>query len=171
MPRSSDTDSDPPDVPAPSDARAAALRAARAARAIAGDEAAGDGPARRDAFATLLYGLASGFAMRDRGAADPAAAGSADGPASDLADRTEAIALDLLRQAMGMGFREASRTLDAISDALIADGPDDAVLGLVQAGVAAAGDWSDIDRRPFESRVLQATAGETFASQRPLLAR
>ena len=148
---------DPDALPVP-------LRAAHAARAIAGDEAAGDGPARRDAFATLLYGLASGFAMRDADA-------SPDATGTELAARIEESALALLRKAMGMGFREAQRTLEAIGEALIAAPPDPAVLGLVQAGVAAAGDWLGGDRRAFEAHVLQATAGDAFVSQQALLPR
>jgi hypothetical protein len=148
-------DPDPPPAP---------LRAALAARAAAGDEAAGDGPARRDAFATLLYGLACGFAMHEAPAPPEAAR-------PELAEQIETSALVLLRQGMGMGFREAVRTLEAIGEALIADPPEPAVQGLVQAGVAAALDWTQGDRRAFEARVLQATAGDAFVSQQPLLPR
>jgi hypothetical protein len=77
----------------------------------------------------------------------------------------------LLRQGMGMGFREATRTLQAIGEALIADPPEPAVQGLVETGVAAAGDWAQGERRAFEARVLQATAGDAFVSQQPLLPR
>jgi hypothetical protein len=147
------------------DTRPDPLRAALAARAVAGDDAAGDGPARRDAFATLLYGLASGFAMREAPEAPHAA------PDDALAERIDTTALALLRQAMGMGFREAGRTLEAIAEALIAEPPEPAVLGLVQAGVAAAGHWIDGERRAFDARILQATAGDTFVSGQPLLPR
>lgn len=152
-----------PADPKPSFAGAAspAVQAARAARAVAGDDEAGGDPARRDAFATLLYGLATCFAIR---AADRT-------EEEDLSDRVATLATDLLRQALGQGFREASRTVEAIADALAEASPDPAVVGLVHAGAAAAGDWLDGDRRSFETRVLQATAGESFASGRPLLSR
>jgi len=138
-----------------------AVQAARAARAVAGDDEAGGDAARRDAFATLLYGLATCFAIRAPDHTD----------SDDLPERVATLAVDLLRQALGQGFREASRTVEAIAESLADDTPDPALLGLVHAGAAAAGDWLDGDRMAFETRVLQATAGESFASGRPLLPR
>jgi len=153
-----------PADPKPSRASASAspaVQAARAARAVAGDDEAGGDPARRDAFATLLYGLATCFTIR--------APDRTDG--EDLSERVATLAVDLLRQALGQGFREASRTVDAIAESLADESPDSAVVGLVHAGAAAAGDWLDGDRQAFETRVLQATAGESFTSGRPLLPR
>lgn len=141
------------------DASSPAAQAAQAARRIAGDEAAGGGAARRDAFATLLYGLASGFAVHE----DPPP------PADQLGDRVETLAVAMLRDVLGQGFREAGRTVDAIAEALVADPPDAAVLGLLHAGAGAAGAWLAGDMRGFESQVLLATSGEAFASERPLL--
>jgi len=158
----------PQDPPMPADpkpsiagASSPAVRAARAARTVAGDEEAGGDPARRDGFATLLYGLATGFALSAPAGAEP----------PELPERVATLAVELLRQALGQGFREATRTVDAIADALAEASPDPALLGLVHAGVAAAGDWIDGERGSFEARVLQATAGESFASGRPLLPR
>ena len=135
-----------------------ALRAAREARRAAGDEAATGDEARRDAFATLLYGLALGFAGRDE---DP----------STLAERVDGLATRLAREVLGMPFRDACRAVEAVSDALASGEPDPALAGLVHAGVAAAGDWLDGDAPAFSQRVLQATAGESFASDRPLRTR
>jgi hypothetical protein len=152
-----------PADPKPSLAGAAspAVRAARAARIAAGDEEAGGDAARRDGFAALLYGLATGFALRAPDTTDR----------EDFPEQVATLAVDLLRQALGQGFREATRTVEAIADALSETAPDPALLGLVHAGAAAAADWIDGDRRAFEARVLQATAGESFASGRPLLPR
>jgi hypothetical protein len=135
-----------------------ALRAAREARAIAGDEAAAGDDARRDAFCAFLYGLALGFAGRD------------DDP-MPLADRVDALATRLARDAVTLPFREACRVVEAVADVLASGEPDPAVAGLVQAGVAAAADWQDGDARGFAQRVLQATAGESFASDRALRPR
>lgn len=135
------------------------MQAAHAARRIAGDDAAGGGAARRDAFATLLYGLASGFAVQQ----DPPPA------ADELGDRVETLAVAMLREVLGQGFREAAHTVDAIADALVLDPPDAAVLGLLHAGAGAAGAWLADDTRGFESQVLLATAGDAFVSDRPLL--
>jgi len=139
----------------------AALAAARHARATAGDDVAGGDEARRDAFAALLYGLALGFELRRP--PDPA-----DPP---LAERAGDAAVRLLRDVLGMGFRDATATVDAITDTLATAEPDAAVRGLVQVGVEAAFDWDGDDRRAFETRVLGATAGEAFASARPLRLR
>jgi hypothetical protein len=135
------------------------LQAAHAARRLAGDEAAGGGTARRDAFAVLLYGLASGFAVH---AVPPP-------PAEALGDRVETLALAMLREVLGQGFREAGRSIDAIAEALVVDPPDAAVLGLLHAGAGAAGAWLAGNLQAFESQVLQATAGDAFVSDRPLL--
>jgi hypothetical protein len=141
------------------DAESPAVSAAQAARRIAGDDAAGAGPARRDAFATLLYGLASGFTVREL---PPPSA-------DELGDRVEALAIAMLRQVLGQGFREAGRTVDAIAEALVGDPPDAAVLGLLHAGAGAAVAWLAGDTRGFESQVLSATSGDAFVSDRPLL--
>lgn len=135
-----------------------ALHAAREARRVAGDEAATGDEARRDAFATLLYGLALGFAGRDVDAAP-------------LAERVDALATRLAREVTGMAFRDACRAVAAVSDALASGEPDPALAGLVHAGVAAAGDWLDGETVGFSQRVHQATCGESFASDRPLRSR
>lgn len=135
------------------------LKAARLARAIAGEEA-GCGEARRDAFAALLYGLATGFEMRTPGAAP-----------DSLPERVDALATRLVREVLGTPFREASRLVEAVADALVAEPGDPALVGTVHAGAAAATDWLDGDARGFEARVLQATAGESFASDRALRGR
>ncbi len=149
-------------MPGRSDAAAPspALLAARSARAVAGDEAAGGDDARRDAFAALLYGMATAFAGRDD---------APDAPALD--ERVDALATTLLRDALGLGFRDACRSVEAIADAILASRPDPAVLGLVHEGAACAANWLDGDRRSFEARVLQATAPDGFASDRALRAR
>jgi hypothetical protein len=137
-----------------------ALCAARSARSIAGDESAAGDEARRDAFAALLYGMATAFAGRD------------DGPdASPLEERVEALATTLLRDALGLGFRDACRSVAAIAEAIVASRPDPAVIGLVREGAACAGSWLAGERRDFEARVLRATAADTFASDRALRAR
>lgn len=135
-----------------------ALRAAHEARRIAGDEAAGGDEARRDAFCTLLYGLALGFAARE------------DDPAP-LPERVDALATRLVREVAGLPFREACRAVEAVAGALASGEPDPALAGLVHTGVAAASDWQDGDRAAFPQRILQATAGESFASGRALRAR
>jgi hypothetical protein len=137
-----------------------ALAAGRYARAAAGDDAAGGGEARRDAFAALLYGLSLGFELRRP--QDP------DTVETPLADRAGDLAVLMLRDVLQMGFRDATRTVEAITDTLTDDEPDAAVQGLVQVGVEAAFDWTGGDVRAFETRVLSATAGEAFASARPL---
>lgn len=142
--------------PAPDDPPA--LRAAHEARAVAGDEAAAGDDARRDAFCAFLYGLALGFAGRD------------DDP-TPLAERVDVLATRLARDGVGLPFREACRVVEAVSDALASGEPDPAVAGLVQAGVAAASDWQDGDSGAFAQRVLQATAGDAFASDRALRPR
>jgi hypothetical protein len=141
-----------------------ALQAARRARAVAGeDEAIGD-DARRDAFAAFLYGMALGFVGRE----GPAAEQADDMP---LAERVDLLATTLVRQVIGLGFRDACRAVEAVADSLVAADPDPAVAGLVHSGVAAAGDWADGDAGAFESRVLQATASDAFASDRALRPR
>jgi len=140
------------------------LAAARHARTAAGDDAAGGDEARRDAFAALHYGLALGFEL-----SRPAAAPDAADP--PLAERAADLALRLLREVLRLGFRDATATVEAVTDSLAADEPDAAVQGLVQVGVEAAGDWRGGDRRAFETRVLRATAGEAFASARRLRPR
>ena len=152
-------------MPGRSDAAAPspALRAARDARAVAGDEAAAGDEARRDAFAALLYGMATAFAGRDDVPDAP------DAPALD--ERVDALATALLRDALGLGFRDASRSVEAIADAILAARPDPAVIGIVHEGAACAANWLAGDRRSFEARVLQATAPEGFASDRALRTR
>lgn len=145
-------------IPRPQQDLPAALHAAREARVVAGDEAAGGDDARRDAFCALLYGLALGFAARDE---DPA----------PLAERVDALATRLAREVAGLPFRDACRAVEAVADALASGEPDPALAGLVHTGVAAAGDWQDGDRDAFAQRVLQATAGESFASDRALRSR
>jgi hypothetical protein len=147
------------DARPPTDPASAAMQAAIDARTLAGDEAAVGDDARRDAFATLLYGIAFGFVLRE------ASAGGAD---EDLGERIESIAPAVLRGAMRMGGRDASRTVEAIGAALLESSPDTSVLGLLQAGVDAANAWADGDRGAFEACVMQATAGDAFASARRL---
>ena len=143
-----------PDEPHP------ALHAARHARETAGDDAAGGDEARRDAFAALLYGLATAFAARD------------DAPdAPPLDERVDALATTMLRDVLGLGCRDACRSVEAIADAIVAARPDPAVLGLVHEGAACAASWLDGDRPTFEARVMQATAGDGFASDRALRTR
>jgi hypothetical protein len=141
-----------------------ALQAARHARTVAGeDETIGD-DARRDAFAAFLYGMALGFVGRE----GPTAERADDTP---LAERVDLLATTLVRQVIGLSFRDACRAVDAVADSLVAADPDPAVAGLVHGGVAAAGDWTDGDVGAFESRVLQATASDLFASERALRPR
>jgi len=143
-----------------SDPPSPALDAARHARAVAGDDAAGGDDARRDAFCALLYGMATAFAARD------------DAPdAPPLDERVDVLATALLRDTLGLGFRDACRSVEAIADAVVDARPDPAVLGLVHEGVACAASWIDGDRRTFDARVLQATCGDGFASDRALRER
>ena len=137
-----------------------AVRAARGARALAGDEAAAGDDARRDAFAALLYGMATAFAGRDDGPGVP-----------PLVERVDALATTMLRDALGLGFREACRSVDAISDAIVASSPDPAVIGLVRHGATCAASWLAGDRRGFEAGVMQATAESGFSSARALRPR
>jgi hypothetical protein len=137
-----------------------AIAAALHARDTVGDEAAAGDDARRDAFAALLYGMAVGFASRDD---------ATDAP--PLAERVEDVALQALRQALRLGFRDANRSIEAIGEALASDRPDPAILGMVHAGAAAAGDWLDGDRAAFEARVMQATLDDALASGRALRRR
>jgi hypothetical protein len=137
-----------------------ALRAARHARETAGDDGAAGDEARRDAFAALLYGMATAFAARD------------DAPdAPPLDERVDALATSLLRDALGLGFRDACRSVEALADAIVAPRPDPAVIGLVHEGAACAACWLAGDLPTFEARVIQATAGDGFASDRALRAR
>jgi hypothetical protein len=146
-------------TPSPPSPEASALEAARHALQVAGDEVA-DGGARQDAFAALLYGIALG-AEAGREAAD-------DRP--QLTERVADLAVRLLRDAVGATFRDASRTVEAIGDALAADEPDAAVIGLVREGLQCVQEWLGGDRRAFESRVMRAT-GEAYASARALRPR
>lgn len=156
-----------------------ATQAAAVARAVAGDDAAAGDDARRDAFACLLYGLATGFALREaapgaesgEAGADDAVQDAVQDEAKRRVGRVADLAVRLLRDTLRLGFREATRTVEAVTDALSARSPDPAVLGLVHTGAAAAGDWARGDRRRFEARVLQATADDAFASDRPLRPR
>ena len=136
-----------------------ALRAALHARTLAGEEAALGDDARRDAFAALLYGMALGFVSRE------------DGDDTQLPERVDLLATTLVRRVIGLAFRDACRAVEAVADTLVAADPDPAVAGLVQGGVAAAGDWIDGNAGAFESRVLQATASDAFASERALRPR
>jgi len=145
--------SDPPSTDEP------ALEAARHARRVAGDEVA-DGGARLDAFAALLYGIALG-AEAGREAADDR---------QQMAERVADLAIRLLRDAVGARFRDASRTVEAIADALAADEPDAAVIGLVREGVQCAHEWRTGERRAFEARVMRST-GEAYVSARVLRPR
>lgn len=148
----SPTDDESPD--------SAVVRAARRAREVAGEDTA-DGAGRADAFATLLYGLALG-------AASGPAAGATD--PTDLAERVGTLAVALARAELGVGFREASRIVEAIGDTLAADEPDAAVLGLVHEGVQAAHDWLLGDVAAFDARIMRAT-GDAFVSPRALRPR
>jgi hypothetical protein len=144
-----------------------ALAAARHARALAGDEESAGDEARRDAFAALLYGLSIGFAS----AAAPGGGGT-DGSAGEaLAELTDTLATRLVREVLRVPFRDACRSVEALSDALVSDRPDAAVLGLVREGVAAAADWIGGDRAAFETRILRATAGDGYVSDVPLRPR
>ena len=152
------------------DPGAIALDAARHARALAGDDAAAGDDARRDAFAALLYGLSIGFAS----------AASADAPGDPecgeaagegLAALTDTLATRLVREVLSVPFRDACRSVEALSDTLVSDHPDAAVIGLVHEGVGAAADWIGGDRAAFAARVLRATAGDGYASDRPLSPR
>lgn len=137
-----------------------ALRAARRARSIAGDESAAGDEARRDAFAALLYGMATTFAGRD------------DGPdAPPLDERVDTLATILVRDALGLAFRDACRCVAAIAEAIVAARPDPAVIGLVREGAACGGSWLAGDLRDFEARVLRASAPDAFASDRALRPR
>ena len=143
----------------PTGHEAAALGAARRALAVAGDEIA-DGGARLDAFAALLYGIALGA----ESARDP------EPGSPDTAERVATLAVRLLRDALAAGFRDATRTVDAIGEALAADEPDAAVLGLVQEGVQASLEWARGDRRAFDARVMRAS-GDAYVSARALRPR
>jgi len=140
-----------PDAPAAS----APLQAALHARKLGGDEALVD-DARRDAFAAVLYGMAVGFASRD---------GQAEPP---LAERVEDLATAMIRQAIGLGFRDAGRAVTAVADALASDDIDPAVAECVHTGAALAADWIGGDTRAFAARVMQLTAGGDIASGRAL---
>lgn len=137
-----------------------ALQAALHARSLAGDEEAIGDDARRDAFAALLYGMALGFISRDE-----------CDDATPLPERVDLLATTLVRRVIGLAFRDACRAVEAVADALVCADPDPAVAGLVHGGVAAAGDWIEGDTLAFESRVLQATASDTFVSDRALRPR
>lgn len=148
------------------DPTVAALDAARHAVAVAGDDASGGDEARRDAFAALLYGLSIGFAS-----AAPGAAGQEVSAGERLAGLTDTIATRLVREVLRMPFREACRSVEALSDTLVSDRPDAAVLGLIHEGVGAAADWIGGDRAAFATRVLRATAGDGYVSDTPLRPR
>ena len=137
--------------PDPNDPAASApLRAALHARDLGGDDA------RRDAFAALLYGMAVGFASRD-GLTEP-----------PLAERVEDLATSMIRQAIGLGFRDAGRAVAAVADALASGDTDPAVAECVHTGAALAADWTAGDALAFEARVMQLTAGGDVASGRAL---
>ena len=142
--------------PDPNDPAASApLRAALHARDLGGDDALAD-DARRDAFAALLYGMAVGFASRD-GLTEP-----------PLAERVEDLATSMIRQAIGLGFRDAGRAVAAVADALASGDTDPAVAECVHTGAALAADWTAGDALAFEARVMQLTAGGDVASGRAL---
>lgn len=144
-----------------------ALQAARRARTFAGEEEAIGDDARRDAFAAFLYGMALGFVGREAPTADPVDQSNN----MPLPERVDLLATTLVRQVIGLGFRDACRAVEAVADSLVAIEPDPAVAGLVQGGVAAAGDWTDGNAGAFESRVIQATACDAFTSDRALRPR
>lgn len=108
---------------------------------------------QRHAFAVLTFGIASAVVadrLRD-------------------AQHVPDVAVDALRAAVRLPFREAVTTVDAIVAALTAKAPDPAVQGLLRCGWAAGDAWLRGDTADFGARVLQATASDAFASDRPLL--
>lgn len=107
---------------------------------------------QRHAFAVLAFGIVSAAAARHQ-----------------AADRTPELAIDALRLVMRLGFREAQATVDAIVDALTEDRPHPAVQLLVRCGWQAGTAWLDGARERFDALVVQATASDGFASDRPLL--
>ena len=107
---------------------------------------------QRHAFAVFVFGIASSVVadrLRD-------------------AQHVPDVATDALRAAIRLPFREAVATVDAIVAALTGKSPDPAVQGLLRCGWAAGDAWLRGDSAGFDMLVVQATASDAFASDRPL---
>ena len=172
-------------VPSEADPAGIALAAALAARDASGMAGEAWQAAQRDAFAAVLFGLASAVAAAQRrgdgadpdtakgparapDATGPSAATEADEAPASFADPVELTAATL-RASLRLGWRDAQSTADAIATALVCDPPHEAVQGLVKCGWLAGLAWLGGDRTEFEARIVQATASDGFASGRPLL--
>lgn len=134
------------------EASALATQAATAARDRSGYASEAWERPQRHAFAVLTFGIASAVVahrLRD-------------------AQHVPDVAVDALRAAVRLPFREAVATVDAIVAALTAKAPDPAVQGLLRCGWAAGDAWLRGDSPEFDDRVVQATASDAFASDRPL---
>lgn len=107
---------------------------------------------QRHAFAALAFGIVSALAAYH-----------------EAADRTADLAVEVLRPAMRLPFREAQATVDAIVDALTGHRPHAAVQSLVRCGWQAGQAWLGAARGEFEAFVVQAMSSDGFASDRPLL--
>lgn len=107
---------------------------------------------QRHAFAVLAFGIVSAAAARH-----------------EAAEQTTDLAVDVLRQATRLPFREARATVDAIVDAITGDRPHPAVQSLVRCGWMAGEAWLRGARGEFDALVVQATASDGFVSDRPLL--
>lgn len=148
-------DGQDPQDPAERDAKSAletALEAAAAARDASGLAREGWQLAQRHAFATLVFGLTSAILSERAASDDP-----------------QEVAVAVLRHAMRLSYREAQGLADAIAAALTADRPHEAVQALVRCGWLAGRAWALGDQDEFDARVVQATASDAFASDRPLL--
>ena len=174
-----------PDMPPKADAAAIALAAALVARDASGMAGEAWQTAQCDAFATVLFGLASAVAAAHReshlgvaaaakepadapGAATKQEATQADDAPDSAVDPVELTAATL-RACLRLGWRDAQSTAEAIASALVSDPPHEAVQALVKCGWLAGLAWLGGDRAEFEARVVQATASDGFASGRPLL--
>lgn len=133
-----------------------ALDAALAARDASGLLREGWESAQRHAFATLVFGMTSAVLARRH---------AGDEPAPDVEDTVAHV----LRQSMRMGWRDAQRLAQAIAAALTAERPHQAVQALVRCGWLAGGAWLRGEHGEFNARIVQATASDAFASDRPLL--
>ena len=134
-------------------ATVSATDAAVAARDRSGWASEGWEQPQRHAFAVLTFGIASAAAAAHRLAAE----------------QVPDIAADALRQAVRLPFREAVATVDAIVRAMTANVAHPAVQALVKCGWLAGNAWLQDDRAAFEACVVQATASDAYASDRPLL--
>ena len=136
-----------------SDDPTAAVAAVLAARDASGMAREDWQKAQRDAFAVFAFGVVSCLA---------AARGQA-------ADTVPDEVVHVLRAALKLSFKEATALADAIVESITGEPPHPAASSLVRCGWLAGQAWLRDDRAGFDAQVVQASASDAYASDRPLL--